>query len=71
MKTKMRCGYMFEIEEDSVWFTVNGQRMRFLFGGEDELDKMTDDEVVGGVSLLQSRCNAFGGVSGAFSNWGM
>lgn len=70
MKIKMRCGYPFEIEEDSVWLTLDGRRMRFLFGGEDAFDKMSDQEIIDGVNTLKTMSNGFKSVRESISNWG-
>ena len=70
MKIKMRCGYPFEIEEDSVWLTLDGRRMRFLFGGEDAFDKLPEQEIINGVNILKTQSNAFKSVRESISNWG-
>ena len=65
----MRCGYPFEIEKDSVWLTINGQKMRFLFGGEEAFDKMSEQEIIDGVNTLKAVSNSFKSVRDIFSKW--
>lgn len=66
----MRCGYPFEIEEDSVWLTLDGRRMRFLFGEEAEFDNLPEQEIIDGINILKDRSNVFKSVRESMSNLG-
>ena len=70
MKIKMRCGYPFEIEQDSVWLTLDGRRMRFLFGGEADFDNLPEQEIIDGGNFMKDRSNVFKSVRESMSNLG-
>ena len=68
MQTKMRCGYLFEIEDGTAWLILDGQRWNF--DSENNFEKLTDEKIIEGVSVIKTQSNIFKRTRESLSRWG-